>query len=94
MATMVIEHRDEVPTLEQPPLSIPLSTYAENGDSAERAEPEPMQPTPVVRNRGVEGRSARTEEGTSAGSATITQTTPLDTTEDAPDQEGKRGSTR
>lgn len=90
MSTIVVAQIVTAPVLEQLPLSIPLSTYAEDHDSAERAEPSPpMQPSTVVRNRGVEGRSARNDETTSESTPTTTQTLVADPDDDGDQEEGK-----
>ncbi|PVH80171.1 hypothetical protein DL98DRAFT_654965 [Cadophora sp. DSE1049] len=82
MATMVIAPTETAPALEQLPLSIPLNTYAVNHDSAERAEPSPpMQSSSGVRNRGVDGRSGRTDETTSEITQAGTQDLVADPTE-------------
>ncbi len=88
---MVVTQTETAPVLEQLHLSIPLSTYAGDHDSAERADPlPPMQPSSVVRNRGVEGRAGRNDETTSESTPATTQTLLADPKNDV-GLEGKIG---
>src|SRR6266702_1481723 len=81
MATIVIAPAETISAVEIPSLSIPLGTYADDHDRAERAEPsETMQPSRAagIRNRVGDGRSTRvvtrteSSESSSGSSQTLT----------------------